>query len=221
MNTYIQKDSSTIYVELGFLLDENYSTGTSWQDYLDGKWVLLSEDQLIFRDENPTASVREVFNMRIDESPIPPIPEVDELERAKKVKLNEIFRQDQLSNKFFISVQSKGVEIKNQEIWVDKDLRNSLLNMTLPALQKDGETHTKLWTNTIPPESVDIPIDWGLKNLPLVELYAKRTYDLKSSNEAAVYNAKTVEEVNSIDVTKNYPLFLTFELNLDIDGTNS
>ena len=35
------------------------------------------------------------------------------------------------------------------------------------------------------------------------------------------YFFKTVEEVNSIDVTKNYPLFLTFELNLDIDGTNN
>ena len=35
------------------------------------------------------------------------------------------------------------------------------------------------------------------------------------ANEAAVYAATTVEEIEAINVKANYPLFLTFELNLD------
>lgn len=47
MNIYIQKDTTTIYVELDFLLDENsYEIGTTWEDYKNGKWVLLSEEQV-------------------------------------------------------------------------------------------------------------------------------------------------------------------------------
>lgn len=38
MNIYIQKDTTTIYVELDFLLDENsYEIGTTWEDYKNGK----------------------------------------------------------------------------------------------------------------------------------------------------------------------------------------
>ena len=65
MNTYIQKDTTTIYVELDYLLDDNYTTGTTWDDYKAGLWVLLSDEQVAFRKANPTASVQEVFNMEL------------------------------------------------------------------------------------------------------------------------------------------------------------
>lgn len=41
------------------------------------------------------------------------------------------------------------------------------------------------------------------------------------ANEAAAYAATTVEEIAQIDVKADYPLFLTFELNLDLYGNNS
>lgn len=70
MNIYIQKDTTTIYVELDFLLDENsYEIGTTWEDYKNGKWVLLSEEQVAFREENPDASAEEVFNMELNPEP--------------------------------------------------------------------------------------------------------------------------------------------------------
>jgi hypothetical protein len=73
--TYIQKDTG--YHTSEIMLDDEsmkgwfFPVGETWKDYLDGKWVLLSEGQLAFRSENPGASIKEVFDMEL----LPPPPE--------------------------------------------------------------------------------------------------------------------------------------------------
>ena len=223
--TYITKKNRLTYIGLNDLLDPSSNDiGESYLDFLAGKWVLLSEEQVLFKEEHPDATIREVLDMKIAEKePEPSQSESIEAEvfnRAKDRKLDEIRAQDAKSNKFFISVMSEGKEVANSEFWMDKDLRNSLLNVTLPALQKNGDTTTKLWSNTIPPTSIEVPIDWALNCIPIIEVYAKETYDLMQGNIAKVYAAKTVDEINSIDVESGYPPYITFELNLtpDYDG---
>ena len=223
--TYITKKNRLTYIGLNDLLDPSSNDiGESYLDFLAGKWVLLSEEQVLFKKEHPDATIREVLDMKISENePEPSQAEVIEAEvfnRAKDRKLDEIRAKDSQSNKFFISVISEGKEVANSEFWMDKDLRNSLLNVTVPALQKNGDTTTKLWSNTIPPASIDVPIDWALNCIPVVEIYAKKTYDMMQGNIAKVYAAKTVDEINSIDVESGYPSYITFELNLtpDYDG---
>ena len=220
--TYITKRNKLIYIGLDDLLDPSCNDiGESYLDFLAGKWVLLSEEQVLFKEEHPNATIREVLDMKIAErEPEPSQAEVIEAEvfnRTKDRKLDEIRAQDAKSNKFFISVISEGKEVANNEFWMDKDLRNSLLNVTLPALQKNGDTTTKLWSNTIPPTSIEVPIDWALNCIPVVEIYAKKTYDMMQGNIAKVYAAKTVDEINSIDVESGYPPYITFELNLTPD----
>ena len=220
--TYITKKNRLTYIGLNDLLDPSSNDiGNSYLDFLAGKWVLLSEEQVLFKEEHPNATIREVLNMKIAErEPEPSQAEVIEAEvfnRTKDRKLDEIRAQDAKSNKFFISVISEGKEVANNEFWMDKDLRNSLLNVTLPALQKNGDTTTKLWSNTIPPTSIEVPIDWALNCIPVVEIYAKKTYDMMQGNIAKVYAAKTVDEINSIDVESGYPPYITFELNLTPD----
>lgn len=211
---YISISASVDYVDLNEKLNpHDNEIGLTWSDYLCGKWILLNEEQIAFRDHNPSASIKEVFDMQLD--PVQS-PENGLLEIARKRKLQEIEEQDMYSNKFFISVTKGGAEINNVELWIDKDLRNSLYSITLPALQKDGETVTKLWATGAPPVSIEVPVSWALEKLPLLEIYAKKTYDIRSKNEASVYNAATIEEIGSIDVISGYPLFLTFELNLDL-----
>ena len=220
--TYITKRNKLTYIGLDDLLDPSCNDiGESYLDFLAGKWVLLSEEQVLFKEEHPNATIREVLDMKIAErEPEPSQAEVIEAEvfnRTKDRKLDEIRAQDSHSNKFFISVVSEGKEVSNNEFWMDKDLRNSLLNVTLPALQKNGDTTTKLWSNTIPPTSIEVPIDWALNCIPVVEIYAKKTYDMMQGNIAKVYAAKTVDEINSIDVESGYPPYITFELNLTPD----
>ena len=220
--TYITKRNKLTYIGLDDLLDPSCNDiGESYLDFLAGKWVLLSEEQVLFKEEHPNATIREVLDMKIAEKePEPSQAEVIEAEvfnRTKDRKLDEIRAQDSHSNKFFISVVSEGKEVANNEFWMDKDLRNSLLNVTLPALQKNGDTTTKLWSNTIPPTSIEVPNDWALNCIPVVEIYAKKTYDMMQGNIAKVYAAKTVDEINSIDVESGYPPYITFELNLTPD----
>lgn len=212
---YIHKSNGFWDIES---IPSSYKTGTSLEEYEnDEAYLKLNEEQLAFHVAHPDASQSECWNMELILVPQPePVPQPDALAVARLQKLQEIAGQDVFSNKFFVSVTQGGVEVANQELWIDKDLRNSLYSITLPALQSDGETTTKLWTTGTPPQSLDVPISWALEKLPLLEIYAKRTYDLRASNEAATYAATTVEELQAIDVKANYPLFLTFELNLDL-----
>ena len=214
---YITKENKLTYIGLNDPLDTTcYNIGKSYEDYIAGKWVLLSEEQVLFKEEHPDATVEEVFNMKLVEKVDEDIA-VNELTRAKSDKLEAIYQQDSQSNKFFISVISEGKEVANSEFWMDKDLRNSLLNVTLPALQQNGDTTTRLWSNTIPPTSIEVPIDWALNCIPIVEVYAKKTYDLMQGNIAKVYEAQSVDEINRIDVESGYPPYITFELNLTPD----
>lgn len=215
--TYITKENKLTYIGLNDLLDpSNNDIGESYLDFLAGKWVLLSEEQVLFKEEHPDATVKEVFNMKLVEKVDEDIA-VNELARAKSDKLEAIYQQDSQSNKFFISVISEGKEVANNEFWMDKDLRNSLLNVTLPALQQNGDTTTRLWSDTIPPKSIDVPIDWALNCIPVVEIYAKKTYDMTQGNIAKVYEAQSIDEINNIDVESGYPPYITFELNLTPD----
>ena len=212
---YIQKNQGFYFSEV--LLGDTYKTGTTLEDYEQGAFLLLSDDQVAFHEAHPNGSPLEVWDMALTPTPEPePVPEPDSLVIARQIKLQEIADQDAFSNKFFVSVTLGGVEVANQELWIDKDLRNSLYSITLPALQSDGETKTKLWTTGTPPQSIEVPISWAMEKLPLLEIYAKRTYDRRASNEAATYAATTVEEIQAIDVKADYPHFLTFELYLDL-----
>ncbi|WP_099465888.1 hypothetical protein [Parabacteroides provencensis] len=193
----------------------SYKTGVSIEDYENGAFLPLNDEQAAFHAAHPDATPLEVWHMELTPAP-DPAPDPDPLEMARQAKLQEIEAQDKFGNKFFVSMTQGGTEIANVELWIDKDLRNSLYSITLPALQADGQTTTKLWTTGTPPQSIDVPIVWALDKLPLLEIYAKRTYDLKASNEAAAYAALTVDEIVQIDPKANYPYFLTFELNLDL-----
>jgi hypothetical protein len=91
------------YFDFPFTLDERYNTGTTYEDNINGKYVKLSEKQLDFKLNNPTASVKEVWDMRINI----PTPE-DELENARRQKLAELINKDEEINIFYINSQPCG-----------------------------------------------------------------------------------------------------------------
>lgn len=230
---YINKDIQSIYVDLTFELDANYEQGNSLDDFKAGKWIKLSDAQIAFRNVNPSASVEEVLTMKLNEIIQPETPQITDLEKARQAKYDEINKQDEFSNKFFISVirfkrddngniftddngNKLTEEIGYLETWMTDSKRNSMLNLTLPSLQKDGEITMKLWSNGTPPRSIEVPIIWALAKIPVLELYCKKTYDLWASNKARNYDCKTIDEINAIDVKADYPPFLTFELNIEL-----
>lgn len=187
---YIQKDSVN-FVNLDIELDPNNRIGSNWNDYLDGFWIKLNEAQVDFLNKNPKASVKEVFDMQID-IPDPIVPDIQSIRFDVINKINEA---DNNSSKFFVN---------DIGMWLNKELRNSLLNVTLPALLKEGETNTKLWYEGEPPVSFTIPIEMLMFVIPELELYAKKVYDNTQRLRVLAYDALSITELNSISID-GYP----------------
>ena len=63
---YLQIDIERNQIEFDFELDsENYTIGRTWLDYINGKWIPMSDAQIAFADEHPTASAKEIFDMKL------------------------------------------------------------------------------------------------------------------------------------------------------------
>ena len=86
--TYITKRNKLTYIGLDDLLDPSCNDiGESYLDFLAGKWVLLSEEQVLFKEEHPNATIREVLDMKIAErEPEPLQAEVIEAEVFNRTK---------------------------------------------------------------------------------------------------------------------------------------
>lgn len=229
---YIGKQLGFYFSEV--LLGDTYKTGTTLEDYDNGAFLLLNNEQIAFYEVHPNASTIEVWNMEIPSTPEPePVPEPDALEVARQAKLAEIEAQDKFSEKFFVSViryqrdengdvlmddtgEKLTEEVANYTLWMDRSLRTTMLNTTLPAFQGRGDTTRKFWTIDEPSQEVEVPIGWAIDRIPRLEIYATDTYDLMQINKNATLAATTVEEIQAIDAKADYPHFLTFELNLDL-----
>lgn len=217
---------------------------SSWEDFIDNdlSWLKLSAEQEQFYSNHSDATPEEVYKMRLIPEPVPdpePIPEPgDALEAARRAKLAEIEAQDKFSEKFFVSViryqrddngniltdtdgEKRTEEVANYTLWMDRSLRTTMLNTTLPAFRDRGDKTRKFWTLDEPSQDVDIPIQWAIDRIPRLEIYATETYDVFASNTNAAHAATTLEQLAQIDVKANYPHFLTFELNLDNYGSNN
>ena len=63
---YLQRDIEGNQIEFDFELDsENYTVGNTWVDYKNGLWIPMSDAQIAFADEHPTASAKEIFDMKL------------------------------------------------------------------------------------------------------------------------------------------------------------
>ena len=64
---YLQRDIERNQIEFDFELDsENYTIGKTWSDYINGRWIPMSDAQIAFADEHPTASAKEIFDMKLN-----------------------------------------------------------------------------------------------------------------------------------------------------------
>jgi hypothetical protein len=72
MYTYIKNDTAEKYISFSEPLSPELfnNLGKSYKDYVKGKWVLLSEAQVKFHQDNPSAKVHEVWEMKLDPTPI-------------------------------------------------------------------------------------------------------------------------------------------------------
>ena len=188
MNIYIQKDTTTIYVELDFLLDENsYEIGTTWEDYKNGKWVLLSEEQVAFREENPDASAEEVFNMELNPELPGPTPE-ELLKQAKNNKIAELGRLH--------SSKLREFKYNNNPIYMDyyqRLIKKDEANIA----KKSGDSSILLGDVSVDVDSVEYIVD-------AVTVYEQQCNVSFTDKMSQIDSCESVEEVEAI-VDDNYP----------------
>nr|DAN34925.1 MAG TPA: hypothetical protein [Caudoviricetes sp.] len=174
---YIQKDAANIYVTMPEKLDTaNNDIGTTWEDYVAGKYVLLTEEQIAFKEANEGASVEEVFNMQL--TPIPePTPE-EKLQTAKDLKRQEVYNTDY--RHYYID--------DNDAYTYDR------LSLKDQCTRKDTvEVNGKLYKSALLLEALNEMADY---NDICISLSEKLISDIET--------AETVEDVEAIEVT-GYP----------------
>lgn len=201
---YIKKNVPGYYVEMPNKLDEEQfdNIGETLSDFDSGKWVLLSKEQVKFREDNPNASIKEVFDMELkNETYIEPSEE-ELLRNAKDEKIHQLNLYDNSSDVNEFSINE---EIKT---WFTPEQRANYKN-SIDSAKLLGVNNLQLFINN---DIVDITTDKAAQLLAMIQLYADTCYIVTKQHENAINVLDSVEDVESYDYTTGYPQKLNFEL---------
>lgn len=194
--TYITKDNNLTYVGLNELLDPDCNEiGETFEDYLAGKWVMLNEDQLRFKDENPSASVEEVINMAIKEKA--PMT----LEMVKEAKINEIKSYDN-------SPSVNTCLINGVSCWIDAGARAKLMCSLISASNRGDDTVTFPLMDT----SFTLPTKTAFEFLDQLNGDADKRANVTMNHISNVLSLESSLDVESYDYKVGYPEYLSFNI---------
>ena len=113
---------------------------------------------------------------------------------AKKFKIAEIAVYD-------TSDKVNGFMLNGQTVWLDKATRVGLMNST--TIERDlGSETTELWLGE---HNLIIKCDLAIQLLQQLEVYALKCFNVTATHKKEVNSLSTIEEINSYDITKDYP----------------
>lgn len=200
MIMYIKQDAANQFVTFDSELNSSlYSNiGDTFQDYLSGMWVKLSEEQINFYNNNPNASVKEVWDMQLNPMP----SEQDELEQLKRdaIKTIVLYDTSDAVNAFTINNTVKA--------WFTVEQRLNY-KQSIEAAKLLGETNLEFLLNGF---AFTITIDRAEYMLAQIQRYADKCYLITEQHKSNIKNLNTREDIISYDFTSGYPEMLNFEL---------
>ena len=116
------------------------------------------------------------------------------LKQAKVDKIAEITAYD-------TSDKVNGFMLNGQIVWLDKATRVGLMNST--TIERDlGQETTELWLGE---HNLIIKCDLAIQLLQQLEVYALKCFNVTATHKKEVNSLSTIEEINSYDITKDYP----------------
>lgn len=174
---------------------EYNNLGETWQDYINNKWILLSDEQVTFHEENPSASIKEVFDMKLD------TPYERTLDDAKHEKLEQIREYDSSDN-------VNAVLINGTKAWLTPEERANYKNSIDAAKLLNIENVSFYINNT----EFTATVTNAELMLAQIQLYADACFIATKQHEAAINNLDTVEAIDAYDYTVGYPDMLIFML---------
>ena len=199
MYTYVKRNIPRHYVTLENKLNPNlYSNiGSTYQDYLYNKYVLLTDEQVAFHNEYPEATVEEVFNLVINDNSEP----ARTLEIAKKEMLQKIDSHD-------ASDEVNGFLINGIKAWFTVQERNNY-KASIDSAKLLGIESLSFFIGdhllTITPEMAE-------HMLAAIQLYADQCFIVTKQHKLKVESLESIEEVDLYDYYAGYPKMLEFEL---------
>ena len=136
-----------------------------------------------------------------------PIPERILVERAKRVKLDELHKFDESKEVNDCIIVYQGNEL---HYWADKHERGSLESAVRNCIAL-GRTEYRLDLRELG-VSLSIPCETLLQMLALLEVYAIDCYNKTTDHEFAIKSLSVREEIEYYDFKVGYPHIPRFEL---------
>lgn len=200
MKTYITKLIKGFFVSYPEEIDAvcwEGQIGNTLEDFYDGKWVLLSDEQTAFHEANPDADVVEVWNMQLNQA-----TQVDELETAKQNKLAQLKEYDASSNVNDFVVNG------TMHAWFIPQERANYRN-SIDAAKIMGVDSLQVFVGDT---LLTLTTQQAEQMLAAIQLYADQCYIVTRQHKTEIESLQTVQEVNDYDYTMYYPEKLTFTL---------
>lgn len=194
---YIKKSIAKQFVDFAEPLspDEYNNIGETWQDYVDNKWVLLSDDQRAFYIEHPDAKPKEVWDMDMF-----PQPERT-LEDAKREKITDIDNYDQ-------SEAVNSFTIGNLTMWLTVSERQQIATQ-ITSNESIGRDVMTRWFEG---HEFTFPISAWKQMLVALEVYAGDAINVTEAHKAAVNALDDIEDVDAYEYMTGYPEKLHFNV---------
>lgn len=174
--------------------------GSTYQDYVDGKWVLLSPEQAAFHDAHPMASIKNVWDMEYLD------PSIRTLEDAKRERLAQIEAYDKSPcvNNFTVRIASdEPIEVED---WFTPSQRSNYRS-SIDASKLLGVETLQLYVGNVP---LSISTEMAERLLAQIQLYADQCFIVTQQHRHAVESLDTIEAVDNYNYTNGYPEKLTF-----------
>jgi hypothetical protein len=196
--TYIKYDVEGYYIEFDEKFDETLynNIGKIFEDFLENRWLLLSDEQVAFHIEHPEASVEEVWNMQLKQRT---------LDQAKEEMIEKITEYDSSTevNSFTINNEIEG--------WFTPEERSNYKS-SIDAAKLVGLNELSFFIGdmllTVSPTQAEYM-------LAQIQLYADQCYIVTKEHKIEVMNLESIEDVDSYDYTKDYPEKINFTYPFD------
>lgn len=204
MKTYIRNNIKDYYIEFPEEIDAEYwegQIGTDYQDFLDGKWVLLSDEQVDFHVNHLYANIKEVLDMELTPRTI---------EEAQQEKLTQISDYDTSDAVNSFDVLLPGAETP-VSAWFDQTTRANYKGSIDAAETLGIETMHVPFGGQV----ISLPTQTAKTYLAKIQIYANACAMVTESHKAAVMELESINAVDSYDHTAGYPPRLVFDLNED------
>lgn len=199
MYTYVKRNIPKHYVTLEHELNPDlYSNiGSTYEDYLYNKYVLLTDEQVAFHEANPDASVEEVFKLVI-------------IEDEEPQRTVEIARQEMIQkiNNYDSSDEVNGFLVNGTKAWFTVQERNNYKASIDSAKLLGIETLSFF----VGDQLLTVSPAMAEQMLAMIQLYADQCFIVTKQHKLQVNSLESIEDIDLYDYYSGYPEMLSFEV---------